>query len=183
MTRPDNTKLTGAIFMDRDGVIIKEKHFQHDFHQIEYIPGALEALASMPQELLKIIISNQSGVGRGLFDIQQAEAFDRFLLNDLASRGIQIDDSLFCPHSPNDNCQCRKPKTLLFERARQRHGIDFGSSWMIGDKSSDIQAGKNIGARTILVMTGYAGKEPGAIDIKPDFVVSDLKEAVEKIKL
>ncbi len=175
----DMKKSVGAVFMDRDGVIIKEKHFQHDCTRIEYIPGALEALSLLPDQLLKIIVSNQSGVGRGYFSIRQAAEFDRCLLDDLARKGIKIDDSLFCPHRPEDNCSCRKPNTRLFLLAQQRHSIDFEQSWMIGDKSSDIQAGKNIGAKTILVLTGYAGKEPGALDVKPDYIAGDLKEAVE----
>jgi len=165
--------------MDRDGVIIKEKHFQHDCTQIEYIPGAVEALSLLPGGLLKIIVSNQSGIGRGYFSAQQAAEFDRYLLDDLAGKGIKIDDSLYCPHAPEDNCDCRKPNTRLFLLAREKHSIDFDRSWMIGDKSSDIQAGKNIGAKTILVLTGYAGKEPGALDIAPDYIAGDLKEAVE----
>ncbi len=176
----DNNK-SAAVFLDRDGVIIQEKQFQHDYTKIEYIPGALEALSLLPDRLLKIIVSNQSGIGRGYFTAKQAAEFDRNLLDDLAAKGIKINDSLYCPHRPEDNCSCRKPKTELFLLARNRYSIDFERSWMVGDKSSDIQAGRNIGAKTILVLTGYAGKEPGALDTKPDFIARDLKEAVEII--
>jgi D-glycero-D-manno-heptose 1,7-bisphosphate phosphatase len=170
-----------AVFLDRDGVIIVNKDFIIDAADMEFTPGAIEGLKRLNPTYKKIVISNQSGVGRGLFTTDQVDAFNAILLRELKKRGVLIDEIYYCPHSPDDNCDCRKPKTMLFEKARGSFGIDFAGSWMIGDKSSDIQAGKNIGARTILVGTGYGGNEPGADSVQPDYIVDDLFQAVEII--
>ncbi len=171
-----------AIFLDRDGVIIVEKDFISDISELEYIPRAVKALKSIPSQYLKIIISNQSGIGRGFFTADQVDEFNAELIVDLKKKGVLIDKIYYCPHNPDDNCECRKPKTGLFDLARREFNIDYAKSWMIGDKSSDIQAGKNIGASTIQVLTGYAGEEPGAMKVKADFIADDLYEAVEIIK-
>jgi len=171
-----------AVFLDRDGVIISEKDFIINPEQFEFIPGSLEALKRIPPDCLKIIISNQSGVGRGFFRAEQVEAFNRFLLAEIKKKGASIDEIYYCPHTREDDCECRKPKTLLFESAKRQYNIDYAKSWMIGDKSSDIQAGKNIGAMTILVLTGYGGKEHGNSDVVADYTVNNLYEAVEIIR-
>lgn len=171
-----------AVFLDRDGVIISEKDFIADINLLEYIPRSVEALRRIPSQYLKIIVSNQSGIGRGYFTTAQVESFNKALIADLKKRGVSIDGIYYCPHRQEDNCDCRKPKTGLFESANRRFGIDFKGSWIVGDKSSDIRAGINIGAKTILVQTGYAGKEPSAQNIVADFTVKDLYEAVEIIR-
>jgi len=174
-------RISKAIFLDRDGVILVEKDFISDISQLEYIPKAIEALNLIPAEYLKIIISNQSGIGRGYFTASQVDKFNKALVVDLKKKGVLIDKIYYCPHSPDDNCECRKPKTGLFDLAHRQFDINYTKSWMIGDKSSDIQAGKNIGASTIQVLTGYAGREPGALKVKADFVTLNLFEAVEII--
>jgi len=179
MNRDDQKK---AVFLDRDGVIIVEKDFISDISQLEYIPKAIEALKLIPSEYLKIIVSNQSGIGRGYFAADQVDKFNTGLIIDLKKKGVFIDKIYYCPHSPDNNCECRKPKTGLFDLARRQFNIDYAKSWMIGDKSSDIQAGKNIGATTIQVLTGYAGEEKNALEVVADYIVSDLYEAVEIIR-
>jgi histidinol-phosphate phosphatase family protein len=171
-----------AVFLDRDGVIIEEDNFLIDFNKARFIPRSIDALGNIPKNYLKIIVSNQSGIARGYFTQQQVETLNANLLADLSGKNSPMDAIYYCPHGPDDNCDCRKPGSALFERARQRFNLDFAQSWMIGDKSSDVEAGKNIGAKTILVLTGYAGKEPGAVDIQADFTAIDLFEAVEIIK-
>lgn len=171
-----------AVFLDRDGVIITEKDFIVDTDLLEYIPRSVEALRLIQPCYLKIIVSNQSGIGRGYFTAAQVETFNEAMIADLKKRGVSIDGIYYCPHRRENNCDCRKPKTGLFESARSRFGIDFKESWVVGDKSSDIQAGINIGAKTILVLTGYAGGEPSAKNIMADFTVKDLYEAVEIIR-
>jgi D-glycero-D-manno-heptose 1,7-bisphosphate phosphatase len=171
-----------AVFLDRDGVIIKEDNFLIDYGKVRFLDRAVEAIGNIPRDYLKIVISNQSGIARGYFTWKQAEDFNAKLLTDLATQNSPLDAIYFCPHGPEDDCDCRKPKSGLFDLARLEHNIDYSQSWMIGDKSSDILAGKNIGAKTILVLTGYAGREPGAIDIQADYTAADLFEAVEIIK-
>lgn len=171
-----------AVFLDRDGVITVEKDFVIDIDDLEFMPGAIDALTRIPADYLKIIVSNQSGIGRGYFTVDQVEDFNKVLLDELKKKSVLIDKIYYCPHSPEDKCDCRKPGIELFERAKRQFGIDFSKSWMVGDKSSDIQSGKNIGALTIQVLTGYAGNEPGAASIKPDYFADDLYKAVEIIR-
>ena len=175
-------KITKAVFLDRDGVIIKEKNFNADPEQIEFLPGSLDALMKIPDDFLKIIVSNQSGIGRGLFNTSQVDEFNSVLLSKIKKKGASIDEIYYCPHKPENGCNCRKPKTGLFGLAKNKYKIDFLSSWMIGDKSSDIQAGKNIGATTILVLTGYGGKETGGKGVVADYTVNNLYDAVEIIR-
>jgi histidinol-phosphate phosphatase family protein len=170
-----------AIFLDRDGVIIEENNFLIDYSKVKFLAHAVEAICNIPGDFRKVIISNQSGVARGYFTVEQVNDFNARLLADLRNQKAIIDAIFFCPHGPDDNCECRKPGAGLFEKAQKQLNINFAKSWVIGDKSSDIQAGKNIGARTILVLTGYAGREPGAVDITADYTARDLFEAVEII--
>jgi D-glycero-D-manno-heptose 1,7-bisphosphate phosphatase len=169
-----------AIFLDRDGVIIEEKHFLIDASQIEFVPGAIDALKSL-DGYLKIVISNQSGVARGFFTGDDVKKFQSILAAILTENGIQIDSWRFCPHGPDDNCQCRKPKPGMILDEAQKFSVDLSKSWMIGDKRSDIAAGKTAGVKTILVKTGYGGSEPDSEQVEPDFKVDDLKKAVEII--
>lgn len=170
-----------AVFLDRDGVILEDKHYLVDIKDLEFIPRAIEALKNIPEDYLKIIVSNQSGVGRGYFTINQLHLFNDKLLSELKKHGVFINELYYCPHIPDENCECRKPKTGMFLKAKQQLGIDLSQSWMIGDKSSDIQAGKKISAKTIQVHTGYSGKEPGSSKIEPDYYVESLFQAVEII--
>jgi histidinol-phosphate phosphatase family protein len=170
-----------AIFLDRDGVIIEEKHFLIDDSQIEFVPGAIEALKTL-DEYLKIVISNQSGVARGYFTGEDVEKFQSILAGILNKNGIKIDSWRFCPHGPDDDCMCRKPKPGMILDEAQKYSIDLARSWMIGDKRSDIAAGRAAGLKTILVMTGYGGSEPDAEPVEPDFVADNLKMAIEIIR-
>ena len=171
-----------AVFLDRDGVIIVEKEFQIDPKSIEFIDGSIDGLKNLGSEYILAIVSNQSGVARGYFSIDDVIKLNRALDAKLKVAGITISGWYSCPHGPEDGCACRKPKPGLFLRAATDLDIDLERSWMIGDKSSDIAAGRGIGAKTILVETGYGGKEKGALSVEPDFIAADLKEAVGIIK-
>jgi histidinol-phosphate phosphatase family protein len=168
-----------AVFLDRDGVILVDKDYMVNISDMEFLPGAIKALTNIPKQYLKVIISNQSGVGRGYFTIEQLNSFNDNFIAELKKYGVFIDKLYYCPHDPEENCNCRKPKTGMFDLAKRQLGIDVSQSWMIGDKSSDIMAGKQIKARTIQVRTGYAGNEPGAVSVEPDFYANDLYQAVE----
>ncbi len=176
-----NDNGTPAVFLDRDGVIIVEKIFQADLASIQFIPGSIEGLRNLKPEYLKIVISNQSGIGRGYFSLEDALAFNDALDIKLGGAGIEIAAWYFCPHAPEDQCDCRKPKPALIFQAAAEHSIDLAKSWIIGDKSSDVGAGIAAGIKTILVKTGYAGNEPGAESSKPDFIADNLYSAVNII--
>jgi len=170
-----------AIFLDRDGVIIFEKEFLADPGEIEFIPGSLDGLRMIGDEFMLIVISNQSGVARGYFKESDVLEFNKTLGELLAEYGISVTAWYFCPHGPDSSCACRKPSPGMILQASSQFYVDLERSWMVGDKSSDIAAGRAAGLKTILVRTGYTGREPGGIDIIPDFIADNLYNAVELI--
>lgn len=170
-----------AVFFDRDGVIIVDKGYQVESDAIEFFPDAITALKEIDGRFMKVVISNQSGVARGYFTSEDVRKFDGLIAQKLKENGIWFDNWYFCPHGPDDGCACRKPEPGMIIRAETEMGIDLKNSWIIGDKSSDIKAGQAAGIKTILIKTGYAGREPGAENVRPDFISDSLLHAVETI--
>lgn len=170
-----------AIFLDRDGVINEEIEYLHEPEKFKFVKGALEGIKKMQDMGFAIVIvTNQAGIGLGYFTKEDFFRVNKVMLRGFYDNGIIISKIYFCPHSLSDNCTCRKPKIGLFKRAREDLNIDFGSSFVIGDKVSDIEAGKKIGAKTIFVMMGHGAKFKST-KIKPDRVVGNLIEAAEFI--
>lgn len=161
-----------AVFVDRDGTIIVEKHFLSNPDKIEFIEGAVEALKQFQRHGFKIVIvSNQSGVARGKFGLQAVEEVNRRLNELLASRDVLIDAIYYCPHLRNGSvpefsidCLCRKPGPQMIEDAVYQLQINPRQSYVIGDKVDDINLGKVVGAQPILVRTGYGKKSQQIID-------------------
>ncbi len=171
-----------AVFIDRDGVINKDLHgYVVDPKDFEFLPGSIEALKKLQKIDYKlIIVTNQSGIGKGLYTKDDLIAVHNYMLSLLKREGIKLDAIYYCPHSPEENCNCRKPATGMLERAVKDFNIDPTSSFMIGDKTSDIKAGKDMKCYTFLVLTGHGGKE-GTCDTKPDEIVDNFLEATKKI--
>lgn len=139
-----------GLFLDRDGTVIEECGYLKDPALVRVLPGAAAALAALASEGWKIIVvSNQSGVGRGLITPQQMEAVQRRFLDLMELHGIPIVDSYFCTHTPDERCECRKPAPFLLQRAAADHSIDLSASYMIGDREGDILSGRNAGCSTI----------------------------------
>ena len=170
-----------AVFLDRDGVIIKEKNFLIDPEEIDFYPGSIEALKKIDNIFAKVIVSNQSGIARGYFTEKDLKIFNLNLEKMMAEFFIRIDGWYYCPHGPDDDCDCRKPKTGMITKAVAELNLDLKQSWIIGDKSSDIKTGEIAGMKTILVKTGYGGNEPNAYNIKPDYYADDLLASINYI--
>lgn len=171
------------ILLDRDGTLIVHKPYLSHPDQIELIPEAVEALKEFEKMGLGVvIITNQSGIGRGYFDLETLGKIHQRLADLLAKEGIFLDDIYFCPHTSEDDCLCRKPKVELIERAAKKHQFDPKLCFVIGDNNSDVELGKNIGATTILVKNSYGADIAKEILVKPDFMSEDLLSAVEIIK-
>jgi D-glycero-D-manno-heptose 1,7-bisphosphate phosphatase len=130
---------------------------------------------------LVILITNQSGIGRGIFDEKTLVKVHLKLENDLLAENSKLDAIYFCPHIAADNCECRKPKSGMIEQASRDFAIDIEYSWMIGDKAADIEAGINAGTKTALVLTGYGKNEVEKVSQKPDFIGKDLYAIAELI--
>lgn len=144
--------LPSAVFLDRDGTIIRDFHYLSRAEQVELLDGAAEAVARINAALVPaVVVTNQSGIGRGYFSVRDYEATEQRLNELLAGRGAHIDATYYCPHTPEEKCRCRKPDTLLFERAADDLHIDLGNALFIGDRFRDIEPAERFGAQGILV--------------------------------
>ena len=142
-----------AIFLDRDGVINIDKSYVYKKEDFLFCDGLFEALRHF-QALgyLLVIVTNQSGIARGYYHEKDFESLSQWMTQELLNQGIKIDAIYHCPHAPEENCECRKPKSGMFKKAFQALDIDPHTSWMIGDKITDIQAANNAGiSNTILI--------------------------------
>ena len=171
------------VALDRDGTIIVERQYLSAPEQVELLPGAGAGLRAMRNlGLGLVIVTNQSAIGRGYFDMARlAEIHDR-LRELLAGEGVTIDGIYVCPHTPADGCRCRKPLPTLLEQAARELGAEAGDAFVIGDKPCDIEMGQAAGATTLLVRTGYgAAHEAGGVVI-PDYYADDLLQAAAVVR-
>ena len=151
-----------AVFLDRDGTIIEDVHFIKSPGQVRIIPGAAEAIARINAAgALAIVVTNQSGIARGLSTVEDYDAVRRHYEALLKKSGARIDASYYCPHHPEIQgpCKCRKPGTQLFERAMQDFSLDAGRVAYVGDRWRDVAAAKRLGGRGILVPSGMTTKD------------------------
>ena len=165
-----------AIILDRDGTIVVDRGYLDEPAQLQFLPGAAEGLRLLHERGHPIIVvSNQSGVGRGLFSLARLQEINQRFMHMIAEAGAKIDGLYFCPHRPEDNCACRKPRTQLVLEAAAALGFAPARSVVIGDKGSDVELGRRLQALTMLVSaTGRASDGQGPA---PDYVVRDLREA------
>jgi D-glycero-D-manno-heptose 1,7-bisphosphate phosphatase len=172
--------LKRAVFLDRDGTVIQERGYLSDPAAIELIPGAAQAIRLINRlGLHTVVVSNQSGVGRGYFPASTVEEIDCRLRLLLEQEGALLEGSYFCPHLPDAGCACRKPETGMLQKAAEELQLDLPSSYLVGDKGTDIEAIHRMGGKGILVLTGYGKEEQGDNrEALPDFIAQDLLEAV-----
>jgi D-glycero-D-manno-heptose 1,7-bisphosphate phosphatase len=175
--------LARAVFLDRDGTVAEEKGYMYTPADFDVFPWTGRSVRRLNEAgFLVVLVTNQSGVGRGYFTESTVERVHEGLRREIARAGGRLDAAYVCPHSPDAECACRKPRPGLLTRARDELNIALEDSFMVGDRYSDVAAGRAAGARTILVMTGdgtmeyekRSGSEPG-----PDHVARTLAEAVE----
>lgn len=141
------------IFLDRDGTLVRDTGYPHLAEDYELLPGVIEGLRALSEAGFRFaIITNQSGIGRGLFDEAAFQAFNDLLLADLGDAGIEIAGTFFCPHAPDTGCQCRKPLPGLFEQASRKLAIHFANSWTVGDAPRDLEAGRSAGCGGALLV-------------------------------
>lgn len=141
-----------AVFLDRDGTLNRDLGYVHRPEDWQWLPGVTDALAKLKKAgWLLIVVSNQSGVGRGYFDAAQLEKLEKWANADLAPKGAAIDKWYYCPHLPDQGCSCRKPEPGLILKAVDEYDIDPAASWLLGDRLRDVQAGLAAGCRTGLL--------------------------------
>ena len=159
------------MFLDRDGTIIEDAHYLSKPEQVRLLPGAADAIARVNAATVPaIVITNQSGIGRGIFtDADHLRITER--LNELlGENGARIDATYHCPHRPDEECECRKPGTLLFRQAAAKHGIELASALYVGDRFRDIEPGIVLGGNGVLIPS-------------PETPASDTLRAVETARV
>jgi D-glycero-D-manno-heptose 1,7-bisphosphate phosphatase len=168
-----------AIFLDRDGTLIEEIGFLHRIEDLKIFSFTDEALSILKKAgFLLIIITNQSGIGRGFFSEAEMHQIHAQIQKELNNK---IDAFYFCPHLPQENCNCRKPRTGMIEQAVADFNVNKAESWMVGDKQSDIELGFNAGTKTAMVLTGYGVFELPKLKRQPDLIGKNLLEIARKI--
>ncbi len=137
-----------AIFLDRDGVINEDRSYVHSIEDFSFIPGVFEALREFAKMgYVLIIVTNQSGIGRGYYTLEDFMKLNEWMLKRFEEEGIEIAEVLFCPHAPDEGCECRKPAPGMILEGIKKHNIDPDSSWMIGDKPTDMEAAIRAGVK------------------------------------
>ena len=181
-----------AVFLDRDGTLIPDMDCLRSADELELLPGVAEALHELNlQGWRTVVVTNQPVIAKGFCDEAELQKIHNKLESLLGREHAFIDRIYFCPHHPEKGfpgerpelkieCDCRKPKTGMIQKAVAELNIDLKQSWLIGDTTTDLQTAKNAGLKSILVRTGSAGRD-GKFDAAPDFVCNDLRQAVEII--
>jgi histidinol-phosphate phosphatase family protein len=182
-----------AVFLDRDGTITKEIGYVHDIEKFELMEHSAEAIRLLNLKGVKVIVAtNQSGVARGYFSETHVQGVNKRLVELLKAEGAHVDEILYCPHHPTEgqgphtfSCDCRKPEPGLLYRAEEKHALHLSRSYVVGDKLTDISLAHRVGAKAVMVLTGYGREElekcDGSGNSHPDFVASDLLSAVHWI--
>lgn len=175
---------SAAAFLDRDGTIIRDTHFIGNPADVELLPDAATAVRRLNERAMPVIVvTNQSGIGRGYFTMDDYEAVRARLDDLLAGYGAHIDATYMCPHNPDTDgeCECRKPGTLLYRQAAEEFGIDLAASWYVGDKMRDVTPARELGGRGILVPNDETPRESLA-EARRDFELArSLDAAVTRI--
>ncbi len=178
-----------AVFIDRDGTICEEVDYLDDLSKLRLIDGSAEAIRIINHSGMKaVVITNQSGVGRGLFTEEFVDRVHEKLRKILERKGAFLDGIYYCPHLPDAGCLCRKPEQGMLRKASEDMGIDFTKSYMVGDKAIDIEFARRAGAKGVMVRTGYGEEElnkftvhSSQFTVKPDYVADNLLDAVRWI--
>lgn len=178
-----------AVFLDRDGTIVRDVGYMNTPEQIQFIPGSIEAIKKLNEADYKVVvITNQAGVARGLITEDMLQTIDKTLHKWILNGGAHLDGVYYCPHHPEygvhpykQECECRKPHPGLIKRAQRDMDIDLSQSYMIGDKATDVEAGKRAGTKTVFVTSGRGQEEKQKIKGQPDHIAGDLISAVNWI--
>lgn len=170
------------VFLDRDGTLNHDEGYLADPARLVLLSGAAEAVATLNAAKVKVaVVTNQSGVGRGLVTPEALAQIHARLRALLAERGARLDGIYVCMHRPEEGCACRKPETALALQAARELQVDVRRSATIGDKMADIELGRRLGGLSVLVRTGEGAKTEAGLDAlqRPDYIARDLHDAVQ----
>ncbi|MBI3035431.1 HAD family hydrolase [Candidatus Woesearchaeota archaeon] len=167
-----------VVILDRDGTIVEDTGYVHKVEDFKLLPNVIEGLRKL-RKFMIFIVTNQSGIGRRVYKLEDFKKFNDRMIDELGKHKIKIERIYYCPHVPEENCGCRKPKLKFLKEAEKQYGIDLKKSYVIGDKKADVELGRNAKCKSILVLTGDGNKTKK--EVEPDFVAKDLLEAAEWI--
>lgn len=168
-----------AIFFDRDGTIIYDMVYPRNPELVQFLPGVREALVKLKKcGYQLVLVSNQSGVGRGILTHEEAEQVHQRVVSSLEEVNVKLDASYYCFHAPEEHCTCRKPSPEMLLRAAGEMNLDLNRSFMVGDSDSDIEAGKRAGCKTIFLTNGVTSARP---QVNSDFAAADWLTILEYI--
>ncbi len=174
-----------TVFLDRDGVINRNKTntYVDSWSKVRFLPRALKALRLLKKKGYRVVVvSNQAGVAKGFYSMRDLREITRRIRKRIQQHGGRLDAVYYCPHRDEDRCRCRKPKTELFRKAKERFKVRFRETYLVGDSMADIAAGKKLRCKTILVLSGREKRSRKAEwVVKPDAVKKDLLNAVRWI--
>jgi histidinol-phosphate phosphatase family protein len=170
-----------AVFIDRDGTIARDAPYCSNPEDFELLPGVAEGIKLFNKHGFKVVvITNQSGVGRGYFTEEMLARIHDKMRDELAKYGAHVDAVYYCPHHPDDNCECRKPRPKMVFQAASDLRINLQQSYVIGDHDMDIEMGKNVGCKTILIAAKNKGSESDKVPCS-DYVASSVSDAAQWI--
>jgi len=172
-----------AIFLDRDGTIIEDTGYAHKLEDLILFPEAVKGLKMLKDDYMFFIITNQPGIGKGLFTIEDFRTFNNQLIKTLNDNDITIERTYFCPHT--GGCDCRKPSTRYVHEILSEYSIDLAKSWVIGDHPSDIEMGNRAGCKTVYLLTGHGEKHLHELEskmIEPTMIAPDFLHAAVGVK-
>ena len=178
--------MRAAVFLDRDGVINENRaDYVKSRTEFVFLPGVMEPLRRLAQtDLVIVVITNQSAIGRGLVSSEEAEAINRYMVEEIERFGGRVDGLFCCPHRPDEGCECRKPRPGLLLRAAEELRLDLKCSFLVGDALSDVEAARAVGCQPLLVLTGRGEEQLQESNpaLRDDcHIVVDLAEAVDWI--
>ena len=183
---PEQLALRPAVFLDRDGTIAEEMGYLNHASRFRMFPWAAGALQRLNEAgYAVVVVTNQSGVGRGYFPESLVHTVHEMMNNELAAQGARLDAIYYCAHISSDACNCRKPRTGMLDQAVREHALDLNRSFVVGDRYGDVVLAESAGSRSVLVRTGYGEGElawhAARWPTQPDFVAQDLAEAADWI--
>lgn len=170
-----------AVFLDRDGVINIEKNYLYKIEDFEFVNGVFKSLKFLQDKgYLLFVITNQSGIARGYYTQEDFDNLTSWMLNKFQEENITISQVELCPHGPDDNCNCRKPKTGMIDNILKNFDIDLENSWLIGDKSSDIKCAINAKIKnSIQVKTGHEFDESKSLANHICNSIDDIRDIIK----
>ncbi len=174
-----NRKKQPAVFLDRDGTMIEEVNYLSRVEHLRLFPFTANAVRLLKENgFLVIVVTNQSGIGRGIFDEASMHTIHESIQSEVSG---MVDAFYFCPHLPCDGCNCRKPNLGMIESAMADFNIDLENSWMVGDKKIDIETAAAARIQSALVLTGYGRQHQATLEYPPNIVLDDLGEVAVRI--